>query len=79
LEGFAKIAKEDKNDGNATERLKALTRNKTTANFNTIRKQKDEEEKGKDSEKTVNQSMQKSKKDLHAITETSIFLPIYCF
>lgn len=77
MEGFGKIAKEEKNDGNATERLKvpstakALIRNKTTANFLTSRKPKEEEEKGKDSDKTVNQSMHKSKKDLHTIPETS--------
>lgn len=73
-----KINKDDKNEGNITERLKvpstakALTRNKTTANFNTSRKPKEDEERPKDSDKTVNQSMHKGKKEnLQTIPETS--------
>jgi len=47
-------------------------RNKTTANFLTSRaKPKEEEEKGKDSDKAVNQSLRKSKRDLTLIPESS--------
>ncbi len=71
--------KNDKNDGNVTERkapstTKTLLRNKTTANFNTSRKTKEDDEKPKDSEKTVNQNISKPKRDnLQPIPETSIF------
>lgn len=80
IDTFNKSRNEEKKDGNATERLKnpmtakTLARNKTTANFLTSRRPKDDDEVNHKSEKAVNQSMNKGKKgieNLHTVNELS--------